>query len=142
MAIVFAAALIFFMGMLRPNKDLGIYEKQFWATKIGWRNCADLVITGDSRVLGGVSPSILKKSLGNFRIVNYAFVGNRYVPEYLEIVKNVLNTQSDQKMIILGITPASLTEGPDNESHFYDLSRLTKRERFMDIYISPSAKFF
>jgi hypothetical protein len=130
------------MGMLRPNKILGMYEKRFWATKISWQDYADVVVTGDSRVLGGISPGRMEEILKNRRIVNYGFASNTYVPEYLEGVEQVLKKQSDKKTIILGITPHSLTEDPDITGQFLDLKNLSKQDIFMDIHFAALMSFF
>ena len=78
--------------------------------KYGWTGCADVVVTGDSRTGNGVSPGQMKQSLQGLRIVNYAFGGNGYSGEYLTAIENVLDPHSTNKMIILGISPQSLTE--------------------------------
>ena len=69
-ALLLAVILITIMGSLRPNTTRGIYEKRYWANKISWQNYADVVITGDSRVLGGISPGKMKETLKNMCIVN------------------------------------------------------------------------
>ncbi|RPH74873.1 hypothetical protein EHM76_02765, partial [bacterium] len=79
-----AAILIVAMGSLRPDKSRGVPEKRYWATKISWQHCADAVVAGDSRVLGGVSPAEMRRVLSEWRIVNYGFASNLYVPAYCE----------------------------------------------------------
>ena len=71
-----AALLILGMGMLRPDKPAWMYPNQYWATKIGWRHCADVVLTGDSRTLMSLSPAEMQKKLTDRRIFNYGFGGN------------------------------------------------------------------
>lgn len=140
--VLLASVLIIVMGLLRPDKILGMHEKRFWATKISWRDYADVVITGDSRVLGGISPGRMQETLKNRRIVNYGFASNIYVPEYLEAVEHVLKKQSDKKTIILGITPHSLTEDPDITGQFFELSNLSKRDIFIDVHFAAVMSFF
>lgn len=140
--LLLALVLIIIMGMLRPNTSSGIYEKRFWATKISWRDYADVVITGDSRVLGGISPAQMSKILRDRLIVNYGFVSNLYVPEYLKAIEDVLKQNSDKKTIILGITPYSLTEYPDMADQFFKLKSLSKRDIFMDIHFAALLSFF
>lgn len=140
--LLLASVLITAMGLLRPNKLLGMYEKRFWATKITWRDYADVVITGDSRVLGGISPGRMQKTLTDRRIVNYGFASNLYVPEYLDGVEETLKRQSDKKTIILGITPHALTEDPDITDQFIELKSLSKRDVFIDIHFAAVMSFF
>ena len=86
--------------------------------KYGWTGCADVVVTGDSRTGNGVSPGQMKQSLQGLRIVNYAFGGNGYSGEYLTAIENVLDSHSSNKMIILGISPQSLTEAMATRNSF------------------------
>ena len=134
--------LIISMGLLRPNKPLGMHDKKYWATKISWRDYADIVITGDSRILGGVSPGQMQNTLVDRRIVNYGFASNLYVPEYLEAVEQVLKRKSDKRTIILGITPHSLTEDPDITDQFFELRSLSKKDLFIDINFAALISFF
>lgn len=137
-----ALVLIVAMGLVRPDKPLGVPGQKFWALKISWRDYADMVVTGDSRVLGGVSPARMQKTLGERRIVNYGFANNLYEPEYLEAIEHVLNPHSKLKTIILGITPHSLTNDPDIIGQFSDLKRLSKRDIFVDIRFAALMGFF
>ena len=141
----FLLALVFIvaMGSVRPNKPQGIHAKRFWAMKISWRDYADVVVTGDSRVLGGVSPAQMEKTLSNRRIVNYAFgLCNLYTAEYLEATEHVLDPNSRTKTIILGITPHSLTGNTDAESQFLELKHRSKREIFIDRHLAALFDFF
>ena len=140
--LLLAAALILFMGSLRPDTQLGMYQKKYWATKIGWQHYADVVITGDSRVLGGISPGQMQQTLGHRRIVNYGFASNLYLPQYLEAVEQVLKPRSDYRTIILGITPHSLTEDPDVTGQFFELKRLSKQDLFIDNHFAGLIGFF
>ena len=138
-----ALVLIVAMGSVRPDKPQGVHAKRFWAMKISWRDYADVVVTGDSRVLGGVSPAQMGKILSDRRIVNYGFgLSNLYTTEYLEAIEHVLNPDSRKKTILLGITPHSLTGNPDIESQFLELKGLSKREIFMDIHFAALLDFF
>ncbi|MEN6576476.1 MAG: hypothetical protein ABFD90_09040 [Phycisphaerales bacterium] len=137
-----AAILIVLMGSLRPDKPQGISEKRFWATKISWHHCGDMVLTGDSRILGGVSPGEMENTLTGWRILNYAFASNLYVPEYLEAVEQVLDPGSRKRVIVLGITPHSLMEDPDVTGQFFSLRSLSKRHIYIDMHFAPLLGFF
>jgi len=139
---VLALMLIAAMGLLRPDKPEGVPGKRFWAMKISWKDYADIVVTGDSRVLGGISPARMEKTLSGRRIVNYGFVNNLYDPEYLDAIDQVLRARSEFKTVILGITPHSLTDDPDILGQFSELKRLSKRDLFMDIHFAGLMDFF
>jgi hypothetical protein len=139
---ILACILILAMGSVRPDRHKGIYPSRFWANKIQWRHHADAVVTGDSRALGGVSPGQMEQILKDRRIVNFGFASNLYVPEYLDAVYQILDPQSDHKTIILGITPHSLVNDPENIGHFFQMRSLTKQELFMDDHFGAFFSFF
>jgi hypothetical protein len=100
-----AGVMVLLLGGTRVGDNSGPL-----VIKYGWTGCADVVVTGDSRTGKGVSPSRMKQCLQGLRIANYAFDGNGYSGEYLTAIENVLDPHSTNKMIILGISPQSLTE--------------------------------
>ncbi len=136
-----ALILIVAMGSLRPDKPRGVYPKRYWAEKISWHHCADIVVAGDSRVLGGVSPAEMRNMLTHCRILNYGFASNLYVPEYLEAVEQVLDPDSSVKVILLGITPRSLTADPDVTYQFSTLKGTSRRQLYMDMCLAPLLSF-
>jgi len=104
-ALCLAGGMVLLLGSTRLDDNSGPL-----VIKYGWAGCADVVVTGDSRTGNGVSPGQMKQSLQGLRIVNYAFGGNGYSSEYLTAIENVLDPHNPNKMIILGISPQSLTE--------------------------------
>lgn len=138
---VLSLLLILVMGMLRPDKPLGLYQQKYWAQKIQWQHCADVVLTGDSRVLAGLSPVEMQKTLVDRRIVNYAFGSNWYSTEYLQASENVLDPKSHKKTIIMGISPHSLTQRGGKSAHFFELREFSKQQIFMDIHFAAVKQF-
>lgn len=137
----FAVIFIIIMGSLRPKKIFGMHQKKYWATKISWNDYADAVVTGDSRVLGGISPSAMEETLKGWRIVNYAFASNLYDAKYLDAVEKVLKKDSDKKTVILGITPHSLTEDSAITGQFLSLKSLSRMNLFIDTHFAPFYSF-
>lgn len=140
--VVLALLLIIGMGLLRPDRTAGMYPREYWAKKIAWRHCADMVLTGDSRVLMALSPVVMQEKFPNKRIRNYAFGGNWYSVEYLEAVERVLIPDTQEKIIVMGITPNSLSEKADEEGNFIELSDLSKKDIYFDIHFAPLVYFF
>lgn len=139
--IALSLLLIITMGSLRPDKTEGMYPKQYWASKITWEHCADMVITGDSRVLMAVSPAIMQEKFPNKHIRNYAFGGNWYSIEYLEAVERMLIPESREKIIIMGITPNAVSEKGEI-GNFIELSNISKQDAYLDIHFAPVVYFF
>jgi len=115
-ALLLALSIILLLGFTRRNDNTGPK-----LVKLGWQACADVVVAGDSRTGGGVAPGQLKQFLPGMRILNYAFAGIGYGPEYLDAIEGVLDPDSKQKVIILGISPQSLTDKMAQNNSFLDL---------------------
>ena len=142
MTLFFAVILIIAIGSRRPKRILGMHQSKYWATKISWNNYSDAVITGDSRILNGISPSAMKETLKGWCIVNYGFAFKLYDTEYLDSLDDILKINSDKKTIILGITPHSLTEDPKTLGQFSSLKSLSKFDIFIDMHFAPFFSFF
>ena len=136
-----AALLVLAMGATRPDKPRRMSPKQYWSEKILWRGCADVVLAGDSRVYVGVSPRIMKEYLPGMRVLNYGFSGTGYSPEYLKAVEELLDGSSDKKMIILGITPVSLTASGINRNHFFEVRAERRFDRYVNLRFAWAVDF-
>jgi len=139
--LLLAVLLISIMGSLRINENVGMYPDEYWARKIGWKACADVVITGDSRALMGVSPEELQKKLNYGRIYNYAFGANWYSIQYLEAVENLLDPESSNKIIIMAISHHALTWRTETLGHFIEMSQISKQDAFVDIHFATAVNF-
>ncbi len=140
--VLLAIVLMVVMGSLRPDKVPGLYPKEYWATKIHWKNCADGVITGDSRALMGVSPEELQKNLLYRQIRNYGFGANWYSRQYLEATEALFWEGADKRAVFMGISPHSLTHRETVQGHFIELSRQSKQDSFLDIHFGAMVNFF
>jgi len=118
--------LMFAIGSTRNPEAKGVYEGRFWLMKFHWRNCADVVLSGDSRVCSDVSPAEINQYIPELRVFNYAFDGVGYYKEYLDSIPKVLDPQSNRKVIILGITPRSVITSAITNDHYKDSKRRTK----------------
>ena len=109
--LILASSLVLALSLVRPQ--LVTYTRMlpntFHAIRSQWRHCADMVITGDSRVNQGLSPGAMREHLGDMRILNYGFNGLGYSKEYLQGIDELLDPDSPRKIILLGVTPRSLT---------------------------------
>lgn len=84
---------------------------QFWANKMSWRGAADCVVAGDSSAGQGIVPATLSEQLGGARVLNFAFDSGGYSEEYLLAIDEVLDHSSPSPIILLALTPYSLTPG-------------------------------
>jgi hypothetical protein len=142
LTLLLAGFLITVMGMLRPDRPEGMYPKEYWATKMTWRNCADIVITGDSRAVMGVCPGELEKVFSGTVAVNYGFPTNWYSQEYMKAVENLLFPESKNKRIFLGISPHALTNRTNLLGGFMEMKDYQKRDIYIDIELAAILEFF
>jgi len=96
----------------------GMHPDAFWAMKADWHNEADIVVTGDSRVLTAVSTVAMNRILPDRRILNFAFPGVGYEPRYLAGTRALLARDSRRPTIVVGVSPRSLTLGSCRQRWF------------------------
>ncbi|MBN2375453.1 MAG: hypothetical protein JXD22_03575 [Sedimentisphaerales bacterium] len=140
--LLLATLLIVVMGLLRPTKVPGLYPKQYWALKTRWYHCADMVLLGDSRAFMGLSPAEMQKTLTNRRIYNYGFAGNAYSKQYLQAAYAILDPESKNPTVIMGVTPHSLTLNALKKNSFNQQTALPERELSLNIHLAGWINFF
>ena len=141
-ALVLGAVIIAGYGSLRPDKSEGLYPMEYWARKVAWRDCADVVLTGDSRVIMGVSPAVMEELLPGRAIYNYGFGANGYAQRYLEATLGVLKEDSDCKTVILGMTPLTLSTAAVRQNVFIDECGKSASHKFLAREIPGILNFF
>jgi len=107
--VALAAVMTAGMGLAREQKESGLPPDLLWQLKVQWNANADVVLAGDSRVYRGLSPERFSAVLGNCRVLNFGFSSAGYSPKYLAGIQRVLDPQSHCPIIVMGITPHSLT---------------------------------
>ena len=105
-----AAALgILLAALLRPPvfRD-SASQRPYWTLKKGKAGVCELVVAGDSRVFQGVSPAEMAGRLGGRDILNFGFASCGWTEEYLDAVRATLKPGPGARVVVLGVTPASL----------------------------------
>ncbi len=128
-------------GSWRHDDVSGMSPGSFWVMKSNWRQCADVVLAGDSRAYRGLSPAAMGRHLPNMRILNYGFSGAGFSGAYLRGLEGVLAPDSVRKVIILGITPHSLTEGAARRNGFLNHTKKSPSEKQMLRLFDPLFHF-
>ncbi len=140
--LLLAVLLMAIMGSSRPVKSHGLYFSEYWAIKGSWNKCADMVLAGDSRTLAGLSPHEMNKYFPGARIYNYGFGAAWFSSEYMDKVESLLDPNSKNKMIIMGISPHSLTKRDPDTGDFFGIYSLSNRDRFISIHLAALINFF
>jgi hypothetical protein len=131
--LVLAAILITVTGSFRPEEINGMYPSEYWAEKAQWEHCADIVLAGDSRTLIGLSPVEMRKHLPGLKIYNYGFGGVRFSSRYMDEVEEILKPDSENKIIIMGISPYSLTKRDAATGTFTKVQSMSDVDLFQPI---------
>ena len=116
-ALALTVAAVGGIFLVRCRSKPTMTPDQYWAMKASWRNCADVVLTGDSRVNIGANPQAMRPALPGRTILNFGFFGNGYTADYLHRARGVLR-QDGSRIIVLGITPISLTSHTQSDNNF------------------------
>jgi hypothetical protein len=129
--------------LLRDDMDTEeIRKNRYWAIKTRNTLSYDIVVGGDSRVFRGISPKHFASELQDRSVFNYAYWANGYGKDYLEGLERKIDTNSDFRMIVLGITPHSLTRKTARSPHYhYELNK-SKESVIQTIYFSQLQEFF
>ena len=137
-----AVVMVGCMGMLRPDKPHGISPKRFWSLKIQAKNCADIVLGGDSRTFCSLSPTHMNEVLPDCRIFNFAFGGNGYFSTYCQKLEEVLRSDAPSPKIVLGITPASLCLRAFRRNGFREHLAMPQQDKWIRCHFGHIYDFF
>ncbi len=118
-----AATVLALTAQVRPDlgnlKALrGLEPGVFWDEKLRLPAQYDLLVAGDSRVYRGVVPEVLEAALGG-QAANLGFSGLGYEERYCDYVQGLLRPDG-RRIVILSITPSSLTSRSARENGFLD----------------------
>lgn len=134
--------LTFFMSFLFSSSSLVLYNlnnvdqrislllerKRFWLNKTYAPSSFDGVIIGDSRVYRGINPALFQEE-GIGKFLNFGYSSAGLSPNLIESAKSKLSPQK-RNVIILGITPHSLTKEAFKNDHFGSFQNFSKDSQF------------
>lgn len=121
---VFLTMAVFWICVLSINlcrpfvSDNYVVRNSLLLEKISWKNRFDIVVTGDSRTLTGVSPLAMENILPGEKIANLGFIALIYSQEYMNYVRESLSEPVKNKIIVLCFTPRSLVTNQKEECYF------------------------
>ena len=94
---------------------------RFWHDKVAGRTECELLVLGDSRTVSGVSPTILREYLPGRDAYNLAFLAGGLNPEIYREAEARLAAQGDNRIVLVGCTPLSLTESSARNKHLHEI---------------------
>lgn len=140
--------LIFGIGIIntiRPSdsKFEQTEYKRFWIEKTHNSSRFNLLVCGDSRVYRGVSSAVVAEEAGkDYRAFNYGYSSGSYSSFMLDQIEMKLDNDADSKVIMLGITPYSLTPKAILDEHIQEELARKKEEILEYKYLVPIKRIF
>ena len=129
------------MRITIPNLNNDEDANRYWVVKTQIQKNYDIVLLGDSRVYRGISPATMVQSMPGVRILNFAYSSgglNQYM--YAE-ADSKLDPNSSRKAIIIGLSPAALTEFSSNNAA-YMAEKTRSIDYIVSNYLFPGAQDF
>ena len=138
-SVIFIAGSFFLHSFSEINDA---YEfNRFWIEKthgVGAQKF-DVLICGDSRVYRGVSSRVIAEKLTDYSVFNLSYSSGSYSDFMLDYIEKHLNKGAKQPILILGITPYSLTAKAAMDEHIRtELGR--KKEEILEYRYFKSVK--
>jgi len=109
--------------------------KAVFTYKTHTKNKYDFIVSGDSRTYVGVSPEIISDSL-NLSGLNLSYASVGFSKLFLDKIEEKIDKDSENKTIILGITPSSFTKKASWNSHLRIEEKRKKEEVLETMYLS------
>jgi hypothetical protein len=117
--------------------------KHFWIEKTHNPSTYNFLICGDSRIYRGISCNEIQKHISsNYRVFNFGFSSGSYSNFMLDKIETKIDTSSEQAILLLGITPYSLTPRAAEDGHINEELTRKKEEIFEYRYLIPIKLFF
>lgn len=132
---------LFKLFVKTPQNNDEIIES-FWTNKAHSEAKLDIIAAGDSRVYRGVSSKVSAALNEDYSFFNMAFSSAGLNHKYLDVVISKFNTNTKQKILLLGVSPHSLTQAAKQNEHFEGYLNKGKFEVFRYRYLSPFLKHF
>lgn len=106
----FAGTIVLWAALSRALAPEWGLDTRHWLRKSLATNTFNVVIAGDSRVEQDVDPESMSHHLSSMRILNYGWASAGFDAIFLDAVEDRVSEAAGHRIVVLGITPHSLTE--------------------------------
>lgn len=137
--------MYFSIRIVLPEKRITDAEiENFWIRKAVADPIYDIVVAGDSRVYRGISPESMKKGINvdKIDVLNFGFSSAGFSEDYLQLAVSKFNPESDFKILVLGVTPHSLTSKAFENEHLNSFLGSSTMNIFKSKYLFDFLNFF
>lgn len=145
-ALALAVPIVIGVGLARPRTEttlekLGVHPAKLWAEKARTRGTVEIALAGDSRVYIGLSPGEMRQALPARRVQNLGFSGVCLCGPYLEFLEQALDPSARDRVVVLGVTPHSLTGHAARDNGYLAELRRPRTEVFERRFLLPVLDF-
>jgi len=146
-SLLMALALILLIGILlsgrrEPGHESDLVETRFWALKTRFLKPEhNVVLCGDSRVYRGLSPAAMGSALPDLKIVNFGYSAGGLDRLMLKSAEALLDPEAKVRIIVLGVTPSSLTPAAAENEQYLSIMRKPFSEVFESVFFLPVKTF-
>jgi hypothetical protein len=141
--LIICLPLVIIISLIKPNSSSAIYKVEFdrfWTYKVHSHKKFNMIVLGDSRVYRGISPQAINKVIPDISVCNFGFSSGKLNQEIFREAHKRLDKAAALKIILIGITPASLIAGENDQ--FNEIMKLSKAEVLDKIYVNFFAEKF
>ncbi len=139
--LIISFALSLFIGRFTYISNSNALYKQLFITKVYTHKKFNVIIAGDSRVYRNISPKIIGDNL-NLKAFNLGFSSAGFSQPLFDLIEDKLAQKGERKIIILGITPYSLTKKAGYNRHLRRLQKIKKEEIIENLYLMNFKNLF
>ncbi len=129
------------LGVILPDLPSSpMLRDSFWAHKIDPDQRYDIVFTGDSRIYRGIDPAVVDSMLGS-KSFNYGF-SSAGLDSFLLGKAVKLLDPAGKRVLVIGISVNSFTQGSLRNSHLKSLLEWNSRDVWIRKHVYPSLTYF
>lgn len=141
LGLVAALFVVLIKPLLPVQKNSELTKKRFWIKKTFAPSLYDAVVIGDSRTYRGVDPKTISSKLNGMNTLNFGYSSGGFTSVfYNEGIKKLKD--DGKKIVLLCITPFSLTEEACLNEHFNTERKHKKEEVIETMYFESIMAYF
>ena len=140
--VILALLLVTALSFVMPKNKEKYLGDMFWTRKTFAPSKFNVILMGDSRVYRGLSPNAMEEKLPEMKVLNFGFSNGGLNNGMFKAAEEKLIKLEQQKVIVLGISPNTITGyTQSNQQYLQELTR-PKEEIFERLYLNPLLYWF
>lgn len=135
--------ITFIVGSFRP-KPMNSKSKEscFWNNKVNDTKLYNFIVTGDSRAYRGISPHEIENIFEGFKVKNLGFSSGGFNRDVFKLVNKYIDTADNNNIVLICLTPFSLTNSAYESGHIKTLEKNTGFENWKINNLTKNLSFF